>query len=136
MSDQGTAVRRVTVVVVVVAFLVGCFPASGGLTLEEHMAMRPAQVLSRFLEASRSFDERTAKQLTGDCWKAVRSWYGSPKIRDHRVPDEEAPPPQALSVMIHFGYSSGSGRERWHARLLRDDARSPWRVCSIFDFDG
>jgi lipoprotein len=127
-------VRKATIVVVVVALLVGCFPASGGLTLEEHMAMRPAQVLSRFIKASQNDDERTGKQLSGDCWVGVSGWFSGSRVRDYRVPDKEAPPAHTLSHLMDFGYtSSHSQRKDWNARLVRDDTRSPWRVCSIAD---
>ena len=126
--------RKATIVVVVVAFLVGCFPAGGGLTLEEHMAMRPAQVLSRFIKASQNDDERTGKQLSGDCWVGVSGWFSGSRVRDYRVPDKEAPPAHTLSHLMDFGYtSSHSQRKDWNARLVRDDTRSPWRVCSIAD---
>ena len=118
----------------VVAFLVGCFPASGGLTLEEHVAMRPAQVLSRFIKASQNDDERTGKQLSGDCWVGVSGWFSGSRVRDYRVPDKEAPPAHTLSHLMDFGYtSSHSQRKDWNASLVRDDTRSPWRVCSIAD---
>ena len=103
--------------------------------------MKPAEVLTRFIEAAQHRDQRTGEQLAGECWVAVHGWFvdAGPKVRDYKIPEVDEPAAGTLAAWIDFDYTSGSAggsKETWHATLRRDSTDSPWRVCEIYDFGG
>ena len=131
--------RRVAVVLL--ALLAGCSPLGAKPSPEEIAAMRPAEALTRFIEAAQHRDQHTGEQLAGECWAGVRGWFreAGPKIRDYAVPEVDEPAAGALAAWVDFDYASGSAdapKESWHATLRRDGTGSPWRVCEIYDFGG